>query len=162
MDIIKKDTAATVDEMLADTKGPRSLFRREIERALDRAWGAFEGARLGAFGGFDVPEWPAIDVSENEKAVTYRVDVPGLGPKDVEIEVSGDLLSIRGKRQEERTVGNGQTRRERFSGSFARSVTLPPGVDGEKAEASYDKGVLTVTAPKVPGKGPTRVEVKAA
>ena len=164
MELAKKGAGSELDEALADTAGPRSLFRREVERALDRAWGAFEGARLGAFGGLDVPEWPAMDVSEDDKAMTFRVDVPGLGPRDVNIEVSGNVLSIHGQRTEERSEGGGggRTRRERFTGSFARAVTLPPGVDGEKVEASYDKGVLTVTAPKVPGKGPRRVAVKTA
>jgi HSP20 family molecular chaperone IbpA len=162
MELTKKQAKGEAGEAL-DTAGPRSLFRREVERALDRAWGAFEGARLGAFGELDVPEWPAMDVSEDDKAVTYRVDVPGLGPKDVEIEVAGDRLSIRGTRREERTENDGgRRRRERFVGSFARTVTLPPYADGEKVEASYDKGVLTVTAPKVPGRGPRRVAVKAS
>ena len=71
-------------------------------------------------------------------------------------------MSIRGKRQEERTEGDGNSRHERFTGSFTRTVTLPPDVDVAKAEASYDKGVLTVTAPRVPGKGPRRVAVKTA
>jgi HSP20 family protein len=163
MELQKKHGKGDPGEALADANGPRSLFRREIERALDRAWGAFEGARLGAVGGLDIPEWPAVDVSEDERAVTYRVDVPGLGPKDVEIEVLGDQLSIRGTRREERAEGDrGRQRRERFVGSFARTVTLPPYADGEKAEASYDKGVLTVTAPKVPGRGPRRVAVKTS
>ena len=165
MELIKNGSSGERDEVLAPGT-PRSLFRREIERALDRAWGAFEGARLGAFGGLDMPEWPAMDVSEDDKTVTFRLDVPGLGPKDVDIEVSGDVLTVRGTRSEEHSDaargGNGRTRQERFTGSFARTVTLPPGVDGDKVEASYDKGVLTVTAPKAPGKGPKRVPVKTA
>ena len=162
MEPITKITKGSVGEALADAGGQRSLFRREIERALDRAMGVFEGARLGAIGALDVPEWPALDVTEDEKAVTYRVDVPGLGPKDVDVEVSGDRLSIRGTRSEEHEVGNGRGRRERFIGSFSRSVILPADADGEKVEATYDKGVLTVTAPKVAGKGPKRVAVKTA
>lgn len=165
MELVKKNSSDDREEALAAV-APRSLFRREIERALDRAWGAFEGARLGAFGGPDAADWPAMDVSEDDKAVTFRLDVPGLGPKDVEIEVSGDVLTVRGTRSEEHSVGadrgNGRPRRERFTGSFARAVTLPAGVDGAKVEASYDRGVLTVTAPKVPGKGPRRVAVKTA
>jgi HSP20 family protein len=161
MEHLKKLRNSETGEVLADINGPRSLFRREIERALDSAWGAFQGARLGALGGLDVPEWPAMDVSEDDKAVTYRVDLPGLGPKDVEVEVSGDRLSIRGTRREERSDG-GRERRERFVGSFSRTATLPPYADGEKAEASYDRGVLTVTAPKAPGRGPRRVAVKTS
>jgi HSP20 family protein len=150
-------------EALIGAEGPRSLFRREIERAFDRAWGAFEGAKLGALGGLDLPEWPAMDVAEDDKALTFRVDVPGLGPKDVDIEVSGDRLSIRGTRKEEHSRDDaGRRSRERFAGTFARTVTLPPYVDAEKLEAFYDKGVLTVTAPKIAGKAARRIAVKTA
>lgn len=162
MNAIEKRTTGDEDYALRSTKGPRSLFRREIERALDHAWGALAEARFGTLGVPDVPEWPPMDVSEDEKSVTFRVDVPGLGPKDVDVEVSDNVLSIRGCREEEQTEANGDGRRERFSGSFARKVRLPPEVDGDNAEASYDKGVLTVTAPKVPGKSPKRVVVKTA
>jgi HSP20 family protein len=162
MDLKKQTANSDVEEALAAKGGPRSLFRREIERAFDRALGAFEGARLGAIGAFDIPEWPALDVTEDEKTVMYRVDVPGLGPKDVDVEVSGDRLSIRGKRTEEHAEGDGSSRRERFFGSFSRTLILPPDVDAGKLEATYDKGVLTVAAPKVPGKGFRRVAVKTA
>ncbi|HEV2295404.1 MAG TPA: Hsp20/alpha crystallin family protein [Tepidisphaeraceae bacterium] len=106
--------------------------------------------------------WPAIDTAEDENSYTVRVDVPGIDPKDVELEVSGNVLSIRGSRQDEWSDENkkrGIIRRERRSGSFLRSLPLPDYVDAEKVEARYENGTLTVMAPKIAGKGSRRVPV---
>ena len=114
----------------------------------------------------DVPDlvpWPAMDVAEDDKGVTLRVDLPGMAAKEVDVEVSGNQLTVRGSREEESKEEKGGYRRhERRTGSFSRTVTLPPYVDTAKVDAKYDKGVLTVTAPKVPGAGPKRVTVKTS
>jgi HSP20 family protein len=150
--------------------GSRDLFLRlrdEMDHAFERIWKDF-----GDFGrdpwwfGSGVPalageSWPDLDVSEDEKAVTYRVEVPGMDEKNLDVEVSGNLLTIRGTREQEqddKTHGH----YERFSGSFARSVTLPDYVDAASLDARYAKGVLTVSVPKVPGKGPRRVKLNVA
>ena len=137
-----------------------STFRREMERAFDRAWSELERNPFEA--AIDGPAWPAIDVAEDDKSVTLRVDVPGMAPKDVDVEVSGNQLTVRGQREEKRETKNGGAQRqERYLGSFYRTVTLPSYTDTAKTEAKYDKGVLTVIVPKVPGQGPKHVEVKA-
>jgi len=108
-------------------------------------------------------QWPAVDVSEDEHAVTVRYDVPGLDAKDLDVQVSGNLLTVSGSRQDEWSGKRHDVRRqERVSGSFSRTITLPDYVDGEKVDAHYDKGTLTVTLPKIAGKGPRRVRVQAA
>jgi HSP20 family protein len=136
-----------------------SDFRREIDRAIDRVW---RDVGRDRWPDFDVAPWPPVDVAEDDKALTLRVDVPGLEPKDVDVEVSGDVLTIRGSREEEqRTNGNGGPyRHERYTGSFTRAMTLPPYADADKVAAAYDKGVLTITIPKVPGQGPRKVPVR--
>jgi HSP20 family protein len=106
-------------------------------------------------------ERSAIDAAEDDKQITLRVDIPGLDPKDVEVEVADGLLTIKGSRQEEKTEGNGGPyRHERYSGSFTRSLTLPSYADAQKVAARYDKGVLTIEVPKVPGKGPRKVPIQ--
>lgn len=137
-----------------------SLFRREMDRAFDRVWREFERDPWAA-GADELAPWPAMDVEEDDKAVTLRVDVPGLGPRDIEVEVAGDLLTVKGTRREhQRSEGNGgAARHERYVGSFTRTVPLPPYVDADKIEARYNKGVLIVTAPKIPGEGSRRVPV---
>jgi len=140
-------------------KGDEGIFstlRRDIDDACERIWLGLED-RL-AFMGERLTPWPALDAAEDDKGITLRVDVPGMEAKDVEVEVSGSQLTVRGKREEER-----KEEKEgwlRHSGSFTRSVTLPPYIDAAKVQARYDKGVLTLTAPKIPGEGPKRVQVK--
>jgi len=133
-------------------------FRHEWNQTLNRLRSFFENPWS------DVPDlapWPAIDMSENEKAVVLRVDVPGINPKNLEVELSGNLLTIRGSREEEtKSDKGGIWRHERHEGSFLRTITLPSYVELSKVEAKCDKGVLTVTVAKTPGAGPQRVEVK--
>lgn len=139
-------------------RGFLSPFGGGADQLFDRLW-KDPWAALNQ----DLPalaEWPAVDIAEDDQAVTLRVDVPGLDEKDLDIEVSGNLLTIRGSREEEHSDRK-HRRRERVSGSFVRTLTLPSYVDTAAIGARYDKGVLTLTAPKVPGKGPRRVTVAA-
>jgi HSP20 family protein len=146
---------------------PIDRFRDEMNRTFDRVWRDFDRDPWSALATLPdtlgtMSDWPAIDMAEDDKAVTLRVDVPGLDLKDVDVEVSGNLLTIRGQREDEWSDNRkGVYRRERRSGSFVRSVTLPNYVEPDKIEASYDKGILTVMVPKAAGKGPMRVEVKS-
>jgi HSP20 family protein len=151
-------------------------LREQIDRAFDRVWRDFDRvwrdferdpwsalARLPepmGLTGMTVWNWPAVDVGEDDKAVTIRVDVPGLDEKDLDIELSGNLLTIRGSREDEWSESRwGVRRRERVSGSFVRTISLPSYVDADKIQARYDKGTLTITVPKLPGQGPRRVPI---
>ena len=141
-------------------KAENSTVGQEITGAFDRMRRFFE--EPWSFSGELVP-WPAVDVTEDEKALTLRVDVPGIEAKDIEVEVSDNLLTVRGSRDEEKESKNaGVWRHERKSGSFVRTLTLPTYVESAKVEAKCEKGVLTITAPKVAGAAPKRVEVKAS
>jgi len=134
-------------------------LRDEIERLFDRFWeDAFELEPLEPLTKF----WPAMDVSENDEAVTVKLELPGVDPKDVSIEVTGDILTIRGeKKQESEEKGKDFHRLERRYGAFQRSVRLPSSVDTQKVEATYKNGVLTITLPKREGAKRKRIEVKA-
>ena len=143
-------------------------FREEIDRTFDRIWRDFDRGDPWSvlshlpetFG--TLTDWPAIDMAEDDKAITLRVDVPGLDPKDLDVEVSGNVLTLRGQRTDEWSDDRkGVYHRERRSGSFFRTIPLPDYVEPDKIEARYDKGTVTLTVPKAPGKGPKRVQVKA-
>lgn len=139
-------------------------LRQEMDRAFERMWRGFETkpALPGSMTPMQglMPDWPALDVTEDDKALTLKADVPGLGPEDIDIEVSGNMLTLRGARSEEKSERKqGIYVSERRSGCFQRTVPLPDYVDRDKIEARYDKGILTVSVPKVPGKGPKRVKV---
>jgi len=114
--------------------------------------------RMQSLVGEDSSLWPATDVDENDKEVTIRMDVPGLDASNLDVEVSGHVLTVRGSRDEVHEDKR-RHRRERVSGRFVRSITLPSYVDAAAVSARYDKGVLTVTVPRVPGKGPRRIAV---
>jgi HSP20 family protein len=137
-------------------------FRREMDEAFDRAFRGFGGDPWRTFE-VGLP-WPPADVSENDKEFSVRLDVPGLSAEDLDVELIGNTLTVRGERSEEsEQKGDGDTyRHERYTGSFARTITIPTYADAAKAEAKYDKGVLTITLPKIPGEGRKRVPVKPA
>ena len=105
---------------------------------------------------------PPLDVSENNSHVTVRMDLPGIKPEEIDIQLSGNVITISGDRKEEKEE-KGETfhRIERRSGSFSRSVTLPCSVDESKVDAQYHDGVLTVTMPKSDEAKARRIKVKS-
>jgi len=94
---------------------------------------------------------PQIELSETEKEVRIAAELPGLDEKDVEVTLSGDLLTIKGEKKHEQEEEKGDYyRSERSYGYFQRSVQLPQGVDTDNAKAKFKKGVLKVSIPKTP------------
>lgn len=92
---------------------------------------------------------PALDILENDGDYVVRADLPGLDDDDVNVEVKDGVLRITGERKSEHEERkDGYTRIERSYGTFARSLTLPEGVDPESVKASFDKGVLEIHVPK--------------
>ncbi|MGH7726231.1 MAG: Hsp20/alpha crystallin family protein [Candidatus Eiseniibacteriota bacterium] len=93
---------------------------------------------------------PAVDVHEDEDGYTVRVDLPGVNPKDVKVQMLGETLTIQGQRNETREENKERTHRlERVTGSFERSFRLRARVDGAKVKASYKDGVLEIRVPKL-------------
>ena len=95
-------------------------------------------------------QWtPALDIVENDGEYVVRADLPGMDDDDVDVEVKDGVLRITGERKSENEERkDGYTRIERSFGSFARSLTLPEGVDPESVKASFEKGVLEIHVPK--------------
>ncbi len=101
-----------------------------------------------------------LDVSETGDAFVIKATVPGLKPEDVQINVHGDTLAIRGEsRSEEEKDGERWHLRERRYGAFQRSLTLGTPVEADKAEASYEHGVLTLTLPKAEEAKPRQIKI---
>jgi HSP20 family protein len=106
---------------------------------------------------------PVVDVVEKEKEYQISAELPGLEEKDVEVSVADDMLTIKGEKKEEKEEkAKNYYLSERRYGAFQRSFQLPPGVDAEKIEAKFQKGVLTVTLPKTPEaqKKEKKIEIK--
>ena len=92
---------------------------------------------------------PATDITETKDQVTITVELPGLEKKDLDIDVDGDLLTVRGEKTEEKTEDDKKYHCvERTYGSFQRSFMLPRTVDSARISAEFEKGVLKVMLPK--------------
>ena len=135
-------------------KGELAPWRpfRELERMrreMDRLWDSFFEERpqrkieeLGEWG-------PSLDLSETKNDLIVKADVPGIDPKDIDISLNKDVLTIKGeKKRETEEKGENYHFIERSYGAFARSIRLPRDVQTDKINASYKDGVLRVTLPK--------------
>jgi HSP20 family protein len=137
---------------------PFEGLRREVDRLFEDFAGGLWRSPFGrSF--FDVePGWrspstmgmmPAVDVTETEKAYEVQAELPGIDEKNVEVKVTDGVLTIKGEKQEEKEEKKKDYYlSERSFGSFQRTFQIPNGVDLDKIEANFKKGVLTVTLPK--------------
>ena len=148
------------------TKGPVSTQPqpgstappRALERIADEVGRIFEefgvnrgSTRLATPG--EVMTWaPRVDVTLHKGELVVRVDLPGVETENVKVNVTPDAITVHGEhhraQDEER---DGVYRSERSYGSFYRTIALPPGVDTDKATASFNNGVLEVRMPAAPG-----------
>ncbi|MFP4598335.1 MAG: Hsp20/alpha crystallin family protein [Persicimonas sp.] len=106
------------------------------------------------FGNYSPEQFvPRMDISESGDKLCVTAELPGMGADDIDVNVHGDRLQIRGeKRQEKEEEDEGYYRTERSFGSFQRTIPLPQEVDADKAEATFKNGVLSVEVPKIEGK----------
>jgi HSP20 family protein len=153
---------------------PLTSLRREIDHLFedfDRESWALPFRRSV----FDIePFWrrelawaatPAVDITESDKAYEITAELPGMDEKNIEVKFANGGLTIRGEKQEEKEERNKEYYlHERHFGSFERCLRIPEGVDTNKIEATFKKGVLTVTLPKSPEaqKPEKKIEVKSA
>jgi HSP20 family protein len=103
---------------------------------------------------------PPVDVYEDEKSVTLKIEVPGIDEKDIDVRIENNTLTVHGERKFEKDEKEENYRRvERQYGSFTRSFTLPNTVDTENVSATYDKGVLIVKLAKKAEAQPKQIKV---
>jgi HSP20 family protein len=143
---------------------PFESLRREIDRLFDDfdggSWRSPFRRIEAAFGNV-----PAVDVTETDKAYEIAAELPGMDEKNVEVKFANDVLTIKGqKRDEKEETKKDYYMHERSFGSFERSFAVPDGVDADKIDATFKKGVLTVTLPKSAEsqKAAQKITVKAA
>jgi len=153
---------------------PFESLQREINRIFDdfdRGFWASPFRRSM----FDLePTWPrqlawttapAVDVAEKDNAYEVTAELPGMDEKNVEVKLVNGSLTIKGEKKEEKEEKNKDYHvSERSFGSFERSFALPEGVDTDKIEANFNKGVLTIRLPKKPEtvKPEKKIEIKPA
>ena len=103
---------------------------------------------------------PAVDIYENEHELVVKADLPDIDPKDLDIRVENNILSIRGERKFAKQVSeDNYLRVERAYGSFSRSFSLANTVNPEGIKADYQNGVLTLTVPKREEAKPKQIKV---
>lgn len=143
-------------DALTPWSGMRHL-KREMDRLFDHffepSWDEFRA----------VEEWtPKMDVSETKDDLVVRVEVPGLDPKEMQVSVHEQLLTIRGEKKEEKEEKDERYhRRECAYGVFTRAIRLPVAVDQEKVTAEYKNGQLTIRLPKTSAVKGATIPIKA-
>lgn len=147
-------------EPKSDDKNPIATLQQEMNRVFDNFWNRFRDL-----------DWPwgggeaKSDVVETGDHVEVSIELPGMEMKDIEVSVTDDMLTVKGEKKIERKEEKkGYYLSERSYGAIYRTIPLPPGVDGEKAEASFRNGVLTIRLPQTPEAQARvkRIEVKGA
>jgi HSP20 family protein len=105
---------------------------------------------------------PAIDMYQTDKDVVVKAALPGITASDVEINVAGDMLTIKGEvKQEEEQKNKSWHIREQRWGAFERTIRLPTDVIADRAKADFESGILTVTLPKSKESRPRTIAIKA-
>src|SRR5437588_9034928 len=134
-----------------------------IQNELNRLFNTFFETPSQTNGAPALRRWiPAMDLVETGEEFVLRADLPGLSEGDVNIELEDNVLTISGERKAEHEERKeGYYRVERASGTFARSLTLPEGVNPEAVKASFDRGVLEVRVPKPEERKPRKVTISA-
>jgi HSP20 family protein len=107
------------------------------------------------------PWSPAVDIYETENELVLKADVPDVDPKNIDVRVENQTLTVSGERKfEAENTGKGYHRIERSYGSFVRSFAIPNTFDTEKINADFKNGVLSVTLPKKDAAKPRQVKVE--
>jgi HSP20 family protein len=133
----------------------------EARKEFDDAFRRFFGASFELNGNGKTTWTPHVDVTESDKSVVVKADLPGVDAKDVEITIEDGVLTLKGEKKEEREEKQKNYRRmERFVGTFYRAIPLPTGMDDGNVTANSAKGVITITVPKKPSAQPKKVAVK--
>lgn len=141
-----------------DFFAPFSELQREMNRLFDETYRGVGPARDGG-----AALMPSLDVKETDTSYKVSAELPGVDEKDVQVTFENGSLTIRGeKKAEKEEKKEGYYLSERSYGSFRRSIAFDD-VDGDKIDARFAKGVLTITLPKLPAEKSkvTKIEVKA-
>jgi HSP20 family protein len=142
-------------------ENPSSLMRRfslgpwsdDFDNMLTRMFGEPASGWFGRF--------PQLDISETDKELEVRVDVPGFKSDQLDVHLAGDVLTVTGKQEEEKEEDRDKTFHvvERRSGSFTRSVSLPCAVDANAIKAKFSDGVLHIHLPKAADTGSKKIKI---
>jgi len=129
----------------------------QLQREMNRLFDTTSRGRV-----FSAPSYPAINIWTNDDGQFLTAEMPGIHPDDIDIDVTGDALSISGVRKPDDLVKDAHYhRRERNYGSFSRTVQLPFIVDTNKVEANFKNGVLMISLPRAEADKPKKITIKS-
>jgi len=137
----------------ATPEHPLARLRDEFNTLFDRLWAELPSRWEGLFEHGWLTGWE-FDLDDEGDKYVVRVEAPGFEPSDFDVRLSGDLLTIKAERREER---RGHYR----YGSFRRMITVPHGVEADKVEAHYRNGILEVHLPKSEQERGKRIPVQS-
>lgn len=132
---------------------PFFRLQHEMNRLFDETFSGFGLPSAFTAAPFAGEARPRIDVRETDAAFVVEAELPGVAEDDLDVQLSGNTLTISGEKRFEKKEDKGEEFHylERAYGSFARSIPLPYDVDPDSVEAVFKNGVLTLTLPKPPG-----------
>ena len=129
----------------------------QLQREMNRLFDATSTGRV-----FTAPSYPAINIWTNEDGQLISAEMPGVHPDDIDIDVTGDALSISGERKPDEVAKDAHFhRRERSYGSFSRTIQLPFMIDTNKVEAKFQNGVLLISLPRAEADKPKKITIKS-
>lgn len=128
----------------------------QLQREMNRLFSATSTGRV-----INSPNYPAINIWTNEDGQIISAEMPGVQPDDIDIDVTGDALSISGVRNPDDVAKEARYhRRERNYGAFSRTIQLPFMVDTNKVEANFLNGILLITLPRAEADKPKKITIK--
>jgi HSP20 family protein len=125
-------------------------------REMDRMFSNWPSSGWSA-----APAYPAMNVWTNENGAVVTAELPGVAPEDIDISVVNETLTVTGVRHPEEVEGATYHRRERSQGRFTRSFQLPFRIEGDRVEASFERGVLHIHLPRAEADKPKKIAIKA-
>jgi len=129
----------------------------QLQREMNRLFDTTSKGRV-----FSSPSYPAINIWTNEDGQVISAEMPGVQPEDINIDVTGDALSISGERKPDEVAKEAHYhRRERSYGSFSRTIQLPFMVDTNEVEANFENGVLLIRLPRAEADRPKKIAIKS-
>ena len=130
-----------------------------LREAMDRLFNDALTPSLGVSNGWQIP---AVDLYQTDDEVVVKATLPGMKPDDVQISITGDMLTLKGEfKQKEDVKEKAYHLREQRYGAFERTFALPTDVVADKAKAEFENGILTITLPKAEEVKPKMITVKA-
>ncbi|MDF2529945.1 MAG: hspA 7 [Gammaproteobacteria bacterium] len=138
-----------------------NIIQYDLKNTLNRLNSIFEMMLHGENSDTSLSEWkPAADIREEENRFVIEADLPGVDKNDIDISMSGNILTIQGKRNEEHKESKGNySRTERIQGRFYRQFTLPETIESDKVQAHSKKGILEIVIPKKASVKPRKIAV---